>query len=271
MSDLPLISVVMPLLNAARHLPRSLGSLAEQSRRDFEVVLVDGGSNDETVALATRLLSEATISHCVAVEKGSGIYEAMNHGVALARGDWLYVMGADDRLISADSLAAMTSWLQRVGQDVLVVHGDVWIEDPGYCYGQRWDLPRFMERNLSHQSAFYRRSMIQDLGIEYNPRYSLYADWDYNIRLFAKGRFQYVPVTVASYACTGASSQRMDEIFMAEKESNTLRYFGWRACWLLPPHRFALGCGSNPSIELSLQLLVNRLIWTFKRRSRQPG
>ena len=271
MSDLPLISVVMPLLNAARHLPRSLGSLAEQHWNRFEIVLVDGGSNDETVALATRLLSEAAISHCVAVEKGSGIYEAMNHGVALARGDWLYVMGADDCLISADAFAAMASCLQAVGQDVLVVHGDVWIEDPGYRYGQSWDLPRFMERNLSHQSAFYRRSRMLELGIAYNPRYALYADWDYNIRLFAKGRFQYVPVPVASYACTGASSQRVDEPFLAEKERNALRYFGWRACWLLPPHRFVLGCGSNPSPGLALQLLLNRLIWIVRRCWRQPG
>ena len=45
-SGKPLVSVVMPLLNAARHLERSLGSLAEQRFRNFEVILVDGGSND---------------------------------------------------------------------------------------------------------------------------------------------------------------------------------------------------------------------------------
>jgi glycosyltransferase involved in cell wall biosynthesis len=261
----------MPLLNAAKHLPRSLGSLAEQNWRHFEVVLVDGGSNDETVALATRLLVDASISYCVATEIGSGIYEAMNHGVALARGDWLYVMGADDCLISADVFGVMASRLQEAGQEVLMVHGDVWIEDPGYRYGQSWDLARFMERNLSHQSAFYRRSRILELGIDYNSRYILYADWDYNIRLLSKGRFQYVPVPVASYACTGASSQRVDECFLAEKEYNAICYFGWRACWLLPPYRFALGCGSNPGPGLSFQLLLNRLIWIGKRFWRQPG
>lgn len=271
MSDSPLISVVMPLLNAARYLPRSLGSLAEQNWNHFEVVLVDGGSSDETVALATSFLNEASISYCLAIKKGTGIYEAMNYGVALARGEWLYVMGADDCLISPEVFAAMASCLRGVEQDVLVVHGDVWIEDPGYRYGQSWDLARFMERNLSHQSAFYRRSRVLELGIDYNPCYALYADWDYNIKLLAKGRFQYVPVLVASYACTGASSQRVDERFLADKERNALRYFGWRACWLLPPHRFALGCGENPGPRLSLQLLLNRMIWNVKRRWPQPG
>jgi hypothetical protein len=63
----------------------------------------------------------------------------------------------------------------------------------------------------------------------------------------------------------------VDEPFLAEKERNALRYFGWRACWLLPPHRFVLGCGSNPGPGLALQLLLNRLIWIVRRCWRQPG
>jgi len=265
MSDPPLITVVMPVLNAARFLPRSLGSLAEQQWRRFEVVLVDGGSEDGTAQLAAKILTAASIVHRIDVVLRSGIYEAMNHGVDVAQGDWIYVMGSDDKLLASDVFKAIAPSLQQARPDALVLHGDVWIEDPGYRYGQSWDLSRLLDRNISHQSAFYRRKAIESLQIKYNTRYTLYADWDYNLKLLSKGRFQYVPLPVASYACTGASSQRVDECFLAEKEMNALQYFGWRACFLIPPYRFALGCGKRPSLWRAMQLQANRLIWILKR------
>jgi glycosyltransferase involved in cell wall biosynthesis len=261
----PMISIVMPLLNAARHLQRSLGSLAEQRCSHFEVVLVDGGSSDGTLALGTALLSAASICHRIKLLAGSSIYEAMNCGVELAVGDWTYFMGSDDRLLAEDVFERIMPYLHDAQPGILVLHGDVWIEDPGYRYGQSWDLPRLLDRNISHQSAFYRRQAINSLQIKYNTRYELYADWDYNLKLFSKGQFQYVPLPVASYACTGASSQRVDECFLAEKEMNALQYFGWRACFLIPPYRFALGCGQRPSLGRAMQLQANRLIWILKR------
>ena len=146
MTEPPLITVVMPVLNAARFLPRSLGSLAEQQWRQFEVVLVDGGSEDGTVELATRMLTAASIPHRIDEVPRSGIYDAMNHGVDVAQGDWIYVMGSDDKLLASDVFEAMAPSLQQARPDVLVVHGDVWIEDPGYRYGQKWDLRRLLDR-----------------------------------------------------------------------------------------------------------------------------
>jgi hypothetical protein len=87
----------------------------------------------------------------------------MNCGVDLAEGDWTYFMGSDDRLLAADVLESIAPYLHAAQSDVLVLHGDVWIEDPGYRYGQNWDLPRLLDRNISHQSAFYRRNAINSL------------------------------------------------------------------------------------------------------------
>jgi glycosyltransferase involved in cell wall biosynthesis len=262
----PLITVVMATLNAAKDLPDSLGSLAEQCSRHFEVVVVDGGSADQTCQLASRILEEARISHRIVLLPGSGIYGAINRGVREAEGEWIYVMGADDRLVSPDVFATIAPILMKAKPRTLVVHGDVWIEDPGYPYGQPWDLPRFLERNISHQSAFYRRKPIESLGIAYNENYPLYADWDYNLRLFASGEFLYVPLLVASYACKGASSQRQDEIFLADKETNAHQYLGWRSILLMPPHRFSMARGVRTTGFLSrAQFLLNRSVWALKR------
>ncbi|MEB3333464.1 MAG: glycosyltransferase [Cyanobacteriota bacterium] len=269
-NSFPLISVVMATLNAEVDLPISLGSLACQRSRDFEVVLVDGGSTDETCGAAQKLLEMANIRHRLIVLPGSGIYGALNHGVKAARGDWIYVMGADDQIISGDVFAHLVPSLLSATPHTLVVHGDVWIEDPGYRYGQPWDLPRFLDRNISHQSAFYRRRKIESLGIRYNEKYTLYADWDYNINLFSRGKFYYLPLLIASYACSGASSQRVDALFLAEKEWNARQYFGWRSLVLMPPHRFSMAAGPAPGLLFRVQLLLNRCIWSLKRLISHP-
>jgi len=265
----PLVTVVMATLNAAADLPRSLGSLAEQGSRDFEVILVDGGSTDQTCQLATSMLTVACIRHHIVVLPRSGIYEALNRGVTEAEGEWVYVLGADDRLMTEGVLAAVAPVLQSAKPGVLVVHGDVWIEDPGYRYGQPWDLPRFLDRNISHQSAFYRRRPIESMGITYDEAYALYADWDYNLKLYARGEFLYFPCVIASYACTGASSRRKDELFLAEKECNARHYLGWRSIILMPPHRFSLSFEPDSGPLFRLQLQLNRFYWALKRfRSR---
>ncbi len=267
-SSPPLLTVVIATLNAAVHLPRSLGSLVAQQTRDFEVVVVDGGSRDETCQLAANTLEAGGIDHRILDFPGSGIYAALNCGFLEAKGEWVYIMGADDQLMNEEVMVAMAPILHSAQSNVLVVHGDVWIEEPGYRYGQPWNWPRFLERNISHQSAFYRRRAIAAMGIVYNDRYRLYADWDYNLQLFARGLFQYCPVLVASYACTGASSRAQDELFLAEKERNARRYLGWRSVVLLPPHRLALASEPRPGHLFRLQLFLNRVVWALKRQRR---
>jgi glycosyltransferase involved in cell wall biosynthesis len=269
-TDSPLITVVMPTLNAAEHFDRSLGSLAEQTFKDFELIIVDGGSQDGGIEQAKQFLSGAMIRFQIVLAPGTGIYEAMNLGVQMAEGEWLYVMGSDDMLLSADVFTNISASLKHCDDHTAVIHGDVWIEEPGYLYGGPWDLRRLVERNLSHQSAFYRSDAVRSLALVYDIKYPIYADWDYNLKLLAWGCFQYVPVSIASYGCTGTSSLRRDERFLADKEANAIRYFGLRACWLLPPDRFALGWRRQPTAINGLRFFFNRLYWGLRRILRQP-
>jgi len=255
----------MSTLNSAADLDRSLGSLAAQTFRHFEVILVDGGSADDTLEQANLLLQASGLRFRLMLAPGTGIYEAINLGVAVAAGQWLYVMGSDDHLLAPDVFANLSGPLGRPGQDAVVVHGNVWIEDPGYFYGQPWDLCRLMERNLSHQSAFYRHEVIRKHCIVYDTKYNLYADWDYNVRMMALGRFVYVPLPVASYGCGGVSSFKKDVLFLEDRELNTMRYFGWRACWMMTPDRYALALARRPSAASALLGGLNRLYWRVRR------
>lgn len=252
-----LISIVMPTLNCASILPQSLGSIAIQKRRDFEVIIVDGGSIDGTVAEALRLLQPSGIECRVIIAPRTGIYAAMNLGMTIARGVWLYFLGSDDRLFSSEVFERMAPIL--LASKANLVHGEAWIQRPGYFYGGGFPLQRLIERNISHQSIFYRLRTLRDKKIVYNERYQIYADWDLNLKLLAKGAFQSVPEPIAIYACDGFSAGRVDHLFMHEKEANALDYFGLRAFLTLSPDRLALAARVRPSFRNSLGLILSRM------------
>jgi len=100
----PLVSVVVPTMNSEAVLGGALQSLAGQVFRDFEVIVSDGASRDGTLALA-RQAAPAMPALVVDSRPDRGVYDAINRGVALARGDWVLVLGSDDRLHAPDTLA----------------------------------------------------------------------------------------------------------------------------------------------------------------------
>jgi glycosyltransferase involved in cell wall biosynthesis len=86
------VSVVMATRNAARFLPEALDSIAAQTRRPDEVIVVDGGSTDDTRAIAGSYAGVRVIS-----ESGTGFASAWNDGIAAARGGYIALLDSDDR------------------------------------------------------------------------------------------------------------------------------------------------------------------------------
>lgn len=207
----PLFSLIVPTLNVATTLRSCLTSIAEQTFADFEIVVVDGGSTDETPAILASFA--ATLGERLTVLRGKddGVYPAMNRGVERARGEWLLFLGADDTLVGSDTLAEVAAFIRGVGPADLV-YGDVALRSSSARDGGAFDLDRLLfERNLCHQSVFYRRELFATIG-PYNPRYRIWADWDFNIRCFANPALvtRHMDVVVANYDDTGGLSMQED-------------------------------------------------------------
>lgn len=96
----PLISIITATYNAAEHLPRLIKSLLAQIDGDFEWVISDGASTDGTLELLDEVNGLEIVVHS---RPDCGIYDAFNRGLAIARGDYYLVLGADDR-IYADAI-----------------------------------------------------------------------------------------------------------------------------------------------------------------------
>src|SRR5581483_3718628 len=110
MARAPLITVIVPAFNARATLGRCLDSVLAQSLAAVEVLVIDGGSTDGSVPLLQEY--GARLSYWVS-EPDRGIYHALNKGLARARGDWIYILGADDWLWDADVFNRATLHLAR--------------------------------------------------------------------------------------------------------------------------------------------------------------
>lgn len=192
----PMFSIIIPTLNVAAVLPACLDSIARQTCGDFELVLVDGGSTDETLDIANIFapnLGERLIIHR---DTDQGVYDAMNRGVDLATGTWLLFLGADDSLYEADTLARVAAFIGEHEPSDLV-YGDVIMRSTNFRWGGAFDLDRLLfKRNICHQAIFYRRGLFGTIG-PYNLRYRVLADWDFNIRCFSN------PALVTRYMHVG--------------------------------------------------------------------
>lgn len=209
-----LISVIIPTYNSEHCIGRCLESLGEQTFDGYEIVVVDGGSSDGT----SRVVEEY-IRHGLPIiwssEKDRGVYDAMNKGVAAARGEWLLFLGSDDTLYAPDVLAKVAGHLSP---DYDFVYGNVfsasassWAE-AGVVYDGRFDEEKILERNICHQAIFYSRRLFFRHG-GYDLSYRVLADWEFNLRIFRAAKKKFVDLIIASFEGGGMSTAVIDHEF----------------------------------------------------------
>jgi Glycosyl transferase family 2 len=237
----PLLSVVVPTMNSQAVLGAALQSLADQDGQDFEVIVSDGASRDGTLAVARSFAGRLPALH-VDSRPDRGVYDAINRGVALSRGRWFLVLGSDDRLHAADTLALVAPRLQQAGH-AQMVYGDVRMmaaSQTGVPAGGRFAGPMPLQRwfvaNVCQQAIFYRRELFDTLG-GFDLRYRLYADWAFNLRAAFIAPPVWVDLVVSDYAATGMSASAVDATFVAEMpeliRSELARRPGQRELWPL--------------------------------------
>lgn len=189
----------MACKNPGSRLPAALASVWEQRHVEPEIIVIDGGSTDGTPAWleAQRARLAAVVS-----EPDGGVYEALNKGVARARGDWVYFLGADDRLRSDMVLSEVLNWARQTEAGVVV--GEIAYHD-GRIYKLRARVNAIARNFVHHQGAFYRRTLFEENGA-FDRRLAVMADYDFNLRLW-KGRVRFKPIPLRVAACgTGGLS-----------------------------------------------------------------
>lgn len=225
MSD-PLFSIIIPTFQSEQTIHSCISSVLDQTFEDFEVIVQDGHSSDRTVEIVSSF-GDSRIK--LVSEKDLGVYDAMNRALERVTGTWILFLGSDDVLFEHSTLESLSGILVRSGADIL--YGNVimsgnshWIED-GTIYRGKTDIATLFEQNLSHQAILYRKRIFED-GLRFKLDYPICADYDLNLRCFARYRIAYTPLIISVFATGGMSTQYVDEQFEAEKWENILHYFG---------------------------------------------
>ena len=217
------ISVITATYNSAATVRDTMESVLGQTHQDLEHIIVDGASADETLSIVASYAPRYGERLRIVSEPDSGIYDAMNKGVALATGDVVGLLNSDDFFTSREVLSAVAAAMDDEACDA--VYGDIHYvngEDlgkPVRHYSSRIFRPWLMRLGFmpAHPSFYCRRSCYEALPPTPNGRYfdtsfRVAADFDILLRLILIRhiRARYLPLDFVTMRTGGASSSGLD-------------------------------------------------------------
>lgn len=167
----PLVTVITVVFNAKKELEEILSSIFDHDTENFEFIVIDGNSGDGTVELLREW--DDKIDFWMS-EQDAGIYDAMNKGLDLATGHFVYHLNAGDTLLHLPMLELTAARAEKIDVASFPVSVDGTRQFVPSC----GPLLRF-KNTLHHQGTFYRR----DIFPKYDLQYRVLADFDTNQRL----------------------------------------------------------------------------------------
>ena len=222
---MPIFSIIIPTFNCAETLPSAIGSVRKQSFKDFEILIVDGQSTDGTLNIIKQETSADDRIKCIS-EQDKGIYDAMNKGIDMAKGEWLYFLGSDDELYDNQVLEKINYEVAKGGVDI--VYGNVMSIRFGGLYDGEFNYEKLFKHNICHQAIFFNKGVFE-ITDNFDQKFISQADYHHNVKWFlnAKVRNIFVDITVANYADDGFSSKNEDYLFRRKKAGCFLKYGFW--------------------------------------------
>lgn len=196
----PLFTIVTVTHNAEELLQKTIESVAAQNFRNFEYIIIDGGSSDNTVSII-RTNSEHVTDWIS--ERDSGIYDAMNKGISRARGQWINFMNAGDIFSDAYVLEKVAC---SIAPDSEILYGHrYYLKGGKRTFQESKDIATIFERMpFGHQSTFVKASLLKTVG--FNETYKFAADYNLLMMLFCKGhKFQRLDLAICDFLAGGQS------------------------------------------------------------------
>lgn len=242
------LSVIILTRNSELTISRCLESLGFQDYLNFEIIIQDCCSTDNTINLVLKFQTIfPKLNFRIQQFRDSGIYDAMNIALKRALGNWVYFLGSDDWLYSHNVFSTI---LNAEDNHFDVIYGDVLSNHLGGRYAGRFTTDKIFDQNICHQALFLRRSLFSAYGF-FNTNYKIAADWEHNLRWFLDPsvRVTYTNMIVACFSDYGVSSSSCDYLFERNKTFLYIRY-----------GRHSL----QPFLKLSL--LIKSLYYILRRR-----
>ena len=233
------ISIITVTYNAAGVLQRTLDSISQQTCQDIEHLIIDGASQDGTVAMAKAYQERVPYQVVILSEPDHGLYDAMNKGLHKATGDFLIFLNAGDTLHASDTLATviLKATSLQGDKEVGIVYGDTAIVDMegSFLHLRRLRPPKrltwksFRQGMLVCHQAFYVRTDIARQE-DYDLQYRHSADVDWCIRVMKRAEQQHLDLmntnTILANFLVGGNTTQNHRASLKERYHVMCRHYG---------------------------------------------
>ncbi len=218
------ISTVIPLFNGETYIARALDSVLSQRYANFEIIIIDDGSTDQSVAQIGKYLGDARVKYLS--QENAGVAAARNTGIRHATGEYIAFLDQDD-LWLPDKLALQVAYMEQ-HPEVALVHSDMafidgigstldapdwaWVQETyGHCMREL-----FMGNSIATLTALVRRTCLDAVGL-LRQVLAPADDWDLWLRLAARYPFGFIPEVTGCYRVhAGNESRKLVQMLLAE-------------------------------------------------------
>lgn len=229
-----MISIITATFNSAKTLKDTIQSVLRQTNKDFEYLIIDGGSTDETIDIVKSYESEFSGRLKWVSEKDHGIYDAMNKGIKMASGDVVGILNSDDYFTSDDILQTVDNAFKS--HEIDAIYGDIhFIRDGNLqkCvryYSSRMFRPFWLRFGFmpAHPSFYCKREIFDKAGL-YSLDYKIGADYEMMVRLFKRHKIKslYVNKDFVTMRTGGASNNNVrSRLTLIEEDVKACRVNG---------------------------------------------
>ena len=255
------LSIITINRNNAAGLEKTMLSVASQTFKEFEYVVIDGASTDSSVEVIKRLSPQFAHLKWVS-EPDKGIYNAMNKGVRMASGDYIQILNSADALAANDVTGKLLAALERLDYPTILYGNMIKCFPDGRkvvdkCFaGQEITMLGMFTGTLNHDPAYIRCDLFEKYGY-YDEMLKIVSDWKWYLQAIILGeeRPRYVDVDVTLFDMTGISEGEGSKDRIKEERSKVLEQL-IPAAYLRDYERY--------SDDIHLMRRIHRHPWAYK-------
>ena len=206
------LTIITINYNNASGLQKTMESVLAQTSKDFEYIIIDGSSTDNSLQVIQKFNNKNTLSFTCISEPDKGIYDAMNKGITLAKGEYIHFLNSGDWLVDnkvVDNMIACTN----TNPDILIGNV-VFIRPNGKVKYAKNDKEvsglTFYRSTLQHTSAYIKRELFTLYGL-YDTNLKIVSDWKWylNAVIYNNAKVEFTDMYVTYFDTTGISSTNL--------------------------------------------------------------
>ena len=247
MTPRPIISVIVAVLNGEQTLHYFLQNVRNQDFTKFELIIIEGGSTDQTIAILDQYSDFIARLETISAVK---MYPKLNEGIKIAKGEWLYFMGCDDYFFNDSVLQRIAPHLDARQYDYV---SGVVVQVPSKKIFRPRPHTQWLFHSLHHQGTFYHRRVFE--AFQYNENLHIAADYELTLRIFLKGyRLKITSETIACFSETGTSGNNPN---LARAECADIRRRVYGIFW---------GTILNYTVHSILRIKAQMMVWKLIKK-----